>query len=338
MSKASSPLPLRTIVRRFGPAAEVVEVETCEPGRQMPGQVRVRMTARSINPSDLVTISGAYASRTPLPFVPGFEGVGIVEEVGEGVADIAAGDRVMPIGSAGAWQHVKLAEARWCFRVAPDLSDEEAATSYINPMTAWLMLHDRAAAIGPHSRIAVNAAASAIGRIIIRMANRAGAAPVALVRSAARSRPLLDGLRLSAIIETGPGGGTGVAEELRKATDGEGPDLALDAVGGGEGELLALTLKPGGRLIHYGLLSGVPLPHGLPARRPDVGIELFWLRNWIHAADRARIEQAFATVSRLIRDGVATSPIEARYPLEAIRDALRHEGRQGRAGKILLVG
>ena len=336
MSKASSPLPLRAIVRAFGSAEKAVSVEAYEPGHPMPGQVRVRMTARSINPSDLVTISGAYASRTPLPFVPGFEGVGIVEEVGECVADIAAGDRVMPIGSAGTWQHVKLAEARWCFRVAPDLSDEAAATSYINPMTAWLMLHDRAA-IGPGSRIAVNAAASAIGRIIIRMANRAGAAPVALVRSAARSRPLLDGLRLSAIIETGAGGGTGVAEELRKATDGEGLDLALDAVGGAEGELLALTLKPGGRLIHYGLLSGVPLPHGLPARRPEIGIELFWLRNWIHAADRARIEQAFATVSRLIRDGVAASPIEARYPLEAIRDALRHDGRPGRAGKILLV-
>ena len=72
MSKASS--PLRAIVRAFGPAAEVVAVESYEPGRPMPGQVRVRMTARSINPSDLVTISGAYASRTARPFVPGFEG------------------------------------------------------------------------------------------------------------------------------------------------------------------------------------------------------------------------------------------------------------------------
>jgi NADPH:quinone reductase-like Zn-dependent oxidoreductase len=336
MSKVSS--TLRAIVRAFGPAEEAVAIETYEPGRPMAGQVRIRMTARSINPSDLVTISGAYASRTTLPFVPGFEGVGIVEDVGEGVAGIGVGDRVMPIGSAGAWQDIKLAEARWCFRVAPDLSDDEAATSYINPMTAWLMLHDRAAAVGPHSRIAVNAAASAIGRIIICMANRAGAAPVALVRSVSRSRPLLGGLRLSAVIETGANGGSGVAEELRAATDGEGLDLALDAVGGTDGEQLALVLKPGGRLIHYGLLSGVPLPHGLPARRPDIGIELFWLRNWIHAADRTRIEQAFATVSQLIRDGVATSPIEGRYPLEAVRDALRHNGGRGRGGKILLVG
>ena len=63
-----------------------------------------------INPSDLVAISGAYRSRATLPFVPGFEGVGIVESVGPGVQQSLLGHRVLPLGSSGAWQDVKVTE------------------------------------------------------------------------------------------------------------------------------------------------------------------------------------------------------------------------------------
>lgn len=95
---------LRTIVREFGPPEEVVLAEPYEPEPPGPGQVKIRMLMASINPSDLVTISGAYRSRTTLPFVPGFEGVGIVESVGPGVQQSLLRQRVLPLGSSGAWQ------------------------------------------------------------------------------------------------------------------------------------------------------------------------------------------------------------------------------------------
>lgn len=88
---------LRAVVRRFGPAIESVQFESYAPALLKVGELRVKMQFSTINPSDLITISGAYSSRTPLPFVPGFEGVGIVEAGSELV-----GQRVLPLGSAGA--------------------------------------------------------------------------------------------------------------------------------------------------------------------------------------------------------------------------------------------
>lgn len=323
---------IRAIARSFGVAAEVVGTEDYRPDRSDAGQLRIRMTASTINPSDIVTISGAYASRTSLPFVPGFEGVGVVEEAAGEACGLVPGDRVLPIGSAGAWQEVKIAQARWCLPVAPDLTDEEAATSYINPLTAWIMLHERAGLHG-RTRLAVNAANSAIGRIIVRMANALGLEPVALVRREAAAARLA-GLRLAAVIDTTR---PGAMARLREACGGHGPDIALDAVGGKAGGELAAALAPGGHLIHYGLLSGKPLPHDLRLRRPDIRLELFWLRNWVHAASRPALEEALRRTARLVRDGIAATQVEARYPLSAIGEALRHNDRAGRAGKILIM-
>jgi NADPH:quinone reductase-like Zn-dependent oxidoreductase len=319
---------IRAVIHAFGPPAETVQVETCEPPPLGAGMVHVRMTAAAINPSDIVTISGAYATRTRLPFVPGFEGVGVIEAAAPD-AGLAPGDRVLPIGSAGAWQEVKTTEARWCFRVPDHLPDERAATSYINPLTAWVMLTERAA-LAPGTRMVVNAAGSAIGRILIRMANRQGVEPVALVRSAA-ARALLDGLGVAAVLESSSA--DGLAERLRDAAGDRGYDLALDAVGGEEGAALLAALRPGGRMIHYGLLSGRPLPAG----RSDVALEYFWLRNWVHSAGRGRIERGLATVWDLVAAGVADSAIEARYPLTRVTQALLHDGRRGRRGKILII-
>jgi NADPH:quinone reductase-like Zn-dependent oxidoreductase len=319
-------------VRTFGAAPEVVALETYEPGQPAPGHVRVRMTARSVNPSDLLTISGTYSSRTRLPFVPGFEGMGVVEDVGPGVTELRVGDRVLPIGSVGSWQEVKIAPAVWCFPVAAELTDAQAAMSYINPLTAWLMLYERAA-LFPGISLVINAAGSAIGRILIRMANAAGIRPIALVRTDA-SRPLLAGLDLEAAVVAKD---EAVESALREATNGQGVDLALDAVGGASGEALALSLRPEGHFLHYGLLSGRPLPADLPRRRPDVRFELFWLRHWVHTHSRNVIAARLAEVARLVSRGLAATPIEATYPLRNLTEALQHSLRRGRRGKILIT-
>jgi NADPH:quinone reductase-like Zn-dependent oxidoreductase len=289
---------IRALVRRFGPAAEVVEVERCRPAPLPPGHVRVRMRRCGINPSDLLTIAGTYPVRTPLPFVPGFEGVGAVVEVAPDVAGLAPGDRVLPIGSAGAWQDEKVAEAAWCFRVDPALSDDQAATSYVNPLTALLLVDGYAA---PGVRVAVNAGASAMGRTLVRLLERRGVAAVALERD-------------------------------ERVPAGARLDLAFDAVGGVEAEALALALRPGGTLVRYGLLSGVQ-PE---IARTDVAVELFWLRRWVHGAGRPAIEAALARAFALVREGVADSEVAACYPLPAIGEALRHAAAPGRRGKVLL--
>src|SRR5690625_6718234 len=77
-----------------------------------PHEVSVRMIAAAVNPSDAVTVSGAYASRITFPFVPGFEGVGVIERAGPGVPEQMIGRRVLPIGSAGCWAERKRSEER----------------------------------------------------------------------------------------------------------------------------------------------------------------------------------------------------------------------------------
>jgi NADPH:quinone reductase-like Zn-dependent oxidoreductase len=289
------------------------------------------MLAASINPSDLVTISGAYASRTALPFVPGFEGVGVVEETAADAKDLRVGDRVLPLGSTGAWQDVKITEARWCFPVAPALSHEQAATSYINPLTAWLMVRKY---VLPYAqpRVAVNAAASALGNILIRMMNRVCVRPIAIVRRP-DSRGHLTGLHLSGVLCTADGDGL---DALHEATDGHGLAVAFDAVGGPEGGQLAKALAPGGTFVHYGLLSGHPLPYTLGAERRDTRIELFRLRDWVHSVDRPQLQRALDEVFRLVLDGTASTPVASIHTMSDVRRALTLDRSPGRRGKLLL--
>jgi len=92
------------------------------------------MRASPINPSDLIPVTGAYRLQTALPFIPGFEGVGVVADVGEGVDRELIGRRVLPLGTAGCSKSWKTLPAEWCVTVPEDLDDDEAATAYINPL------------------------------------------------------------------------------------------------------------------------------------------------------------------------------------------------------------
>ncbi|WP_029029872.1 zinc-dependent alcohol dehydrogenase family protein [Salinarimonas rosea] len=328
-------MTLTTLVHRFGDPADVVRLETGADPPPGPGAVRVRMRAAAINPSDLLTIRGAYASRTALPFRPGFEGVGTIEALGPGVTGIVPGQRVLPIGTAGAWSQVKTADAAWCFPVPDTLDDHAAATSYVNPLTAILMLREHVRP-RPGMRIGIDAAGSAIGGMLVRLAAAAGARVTAIVRHAP-GPALLGDLPAAEVVVLPESDADDAHCALRDALAGGGLDAALDAVGGAHGTALAHALAPGGLLVHYGLLSGRPLPPDLQRRRPDIRLVLFHLRAYVHAAPRATIASALAEAFRLVADGTAASPIETVYPLTQIADALRHAERPGRRGKILLA-
>lgn len=326
---------LRSIVRAFGPATEAVTSDEYLSPAPGPDQVHVRMSLATIHPSDLVTISGAYASRTPLPFVPGFEGVGVIESVGTEVRDLTAGQRVLPLGSAGAWQDVKTTEARWCFPVRAELTDEQAGTAYINPLTAAMMV--RGHAPRAPAPVVINAAGSTISRMLIRLLNQAGHRPIAVIRHPA-ARTLLADLDLTAVLctdELRPQDG-GLPAALRDVTSGHGVAVAWDAVGGSEGAALFHALAPTGTLVHYGLLSGRPLPANLNTERPNARIVLFRLRDWVHTAGRPALAGALDEAFRLVLDGTAASAVAAVYPLSEVRAALEFDATAHRHGKVLL--
>ncbi|KAJ4245516.1 hypothetical protein NW762_014025 [Fusarium torreyae] len=287
----------------------------------------------SINPSDLVTISGAYGPRTLLPFVPGFEGIGVIESAGNGVGGSRVGQRVLPLGSTGAWQNMKVTKEKLCFTVPRDLTDQQAAIAYINPLTAQRLVQKCVPKI-QGAAVAVNATTGAIDQMIIRMLNKMGIKPIALVRRSNARDDLISQFDLSAVLCTSDE--VRLTQKLYELTGGRGLAVAFYAVGGEEGDDIVLALCPGGTLVHYGLLSGRLLSYQLFKERPDAKIELFRLRDWVHSAAHDEIRRALDKFFELIRDDTATSKVADVFSLSDIQQALACEATRGRKGKVLL--
>lgn len=317
----------RTVLaREFGPPLEVLNLETVAPSVPAAGHVAVRMLASPINPSDLIPVTGAYRSRTALPVVPGFEGVGVISAVHPGEDATLIGRRVLPVGSAGGWQTVKECPVDWCIPVPEEVSEEQAATAYINPLTALRMVEIHA--VAPHVRTAVvNAGGSAIAQVLVRLLRGRGIRTIGLCR---QPGSVADASLFDALIPTAGGGW-----EARLARLGP-VDLAFDCVGGAEGAALAGLLRHGGTLVHYGLLSGRPLPPSLWHHRPDLVIDLFRLRGWVHTVGRAELFAAFDGVFELVRTGVVRTRVQERLPLAEFRAGLWLAVEHSSRGKVLL--
>ena len=133
---------MRAIVyERFGEPADVLsvrDVPVAEPG---PGEVRVRMIASPINPSDLLSIRGVYPALPQLPATPGFEGVGTVEAAGRGLLPrFFLGKRVVVINrDRGNWCEKTVVPARQVIPISASLPIEQAAMFFVNPMAAYVM-------------------------------------------------------------------------------------------------------------------------------------------------------------------------------------------------------
>ncbi|MBY3235346.1 zinc-dependent alcohol dehydrogenase family protein [Rhizobium laguerreae] len=319
------------VVRQFGPAQDVVELERAALLPLRRDQIRVRLLARSINPSDIITISGAYAGRTTLPFIPGFEAFGVVEQCGEEVHGLSPGTRVLPVRSAGGWQEFKDTDPGWCLRVPDELTDFEAATSYVNPMTAWLMLHKKIG-LRPGMRIAINAAASSIGAILIGLANAAGVEPVAIVRSEGSLERLRG--RVEAVIIDREESESDLAAGLAGR---HGLDAALDCVGGARASILADALKPGGHFVHYGLLSGQGIPASFWTSHPDIAFSYCHLREWVHSEAMSDVQSAYSELAAQIASKVITTEVREVFPLEKVSEALRSAVPFRTGGKVLLA-
>ena len=224
----------------FGPPAEALQLDDLPEEMPGPGQVRLRLTHRPINPSDLLTISGHYGRLPRLPAVAGLEGVGRVAALGEGVTGWRVGDRAIPLGAGGTWRESVTVAAAQLLPVPDAVSDETAAQFVVNPVTAWVMLEEELA-LRPGDWLAQTAAGSALGRLVIQLAQLRGYHTVNFVRRPEQVAELL-ALGADAVFCTDE---ADVAGRVRALTDGRGVAGALDAVGGETGALALRCLRPG---------------------------------------------------------------------------------------------
>src|SRR5262245_31624912 len=174
------------VFNEYGDPAQVLQVRDVpvpQPGRE---QVRVRMLASPINPSDLLYVRGVYPAKAAMPATPGFEGVGVIDAVGPGLMKIVRGlrpgRRVVAINNvSGNWQEYAVIPARQAIPVPHWLTDEQAATFFVNPASALVMVR-YVLKVPKGAWLLQTAAGSALGRMVIRLGKRFGFRTINVVR------------------------------------------------------------------------------------------------------------------------------------------------------------
>jgi NADPH2:quinone reductase len=318
----------------FGNPAEVLRVEEVERPAPGAGQVLVRMRARPINPSDVLTVRGLYGSLPVLPATPGLEGMGEVAELGEGVTHLRAGQRVIPLGVAGTWQEFIVAPAAQLIPVPDSVGDRTAAQFVVNPLTAWIMTVEELD-LQPGEWLLQTAAGSTLGRVVLQIAKQHGFKTINVVRRREQAEEL-KALGADEVICTDE---EDIPERVKEITGREGLHKAIDAVGGETGAAVVRALGRGGVMLVYGLLSGQPMPiDGGRMIFNTSTVRGFWLGDWMRTAPPERQHAVTTEMLRSMSSDEIVPPVEAEYPLAEVHAAVAHSERPGRSGKVLLVG
>src|SRR5438477_1226460 len=164
-----------------GNPAEVLRIEKQPWPVCRPDEAVVEMRAAPINPADLNQIEGKYPVRAELPATPGFEGAGVVVQIGANVREVAIGSLVIVPHNLGTWREVLATAAGELVVVPPEIGSEQAAMLKINPLTAWRLLHGYVD-LKQGDWVIQNAANSAAGRAVIQLSRELGFRTVSVVR------------------------------------------------------------------------------------------------------------------------------------------------------------
>ena len=317
------------VYETHGNPADVIHVESRPWPTPALGEVIVKMRAAPINPADLNQIEGKYPVRAELPATPGFEGAGIVAEVGPNVTNVAVGALVILPHNVGTWRDAVAVKAGELVVVPAGIEPVHAAMLKINPMTAWRLLHDYVD-LARGDWLIQNAANSAAGRAVIQIARELGYKTVNVVR---RSE-LVDELRADGgdvvLVDS-----ENLRHEVADAIGGAPIHLGLNAVGGESALRLANCLAPGATLVTYGAMSLQPLkiPNGLLIFK-DLRFRGIWINKWYDNATPAQRMEAFQHLFEMAKRLLQTK-VEKAYPLSEAKTAVAHAARGQRSGKII---
>jgi len=324
--------------RRFGEPREVLaleEVPSPEPG---PGEVKVRLEARAIHPSDLQNVRGQYGRPPPLPATPGNDAAGVVVSTGEGVQGLAPGQRVMLLlgatGGRGTWMDEVNVPSGRLVPTPAALSDAQAGALWVNYLSLWVMLEE-VLALKPGQVLVQTAAGSQLGRAVMEHAAWKGLTVVNVVRRAEQAAELRAGGASQVVVFPGEDLGRAVRQ-----VSGRGADAAIDAVGGETGAAVLSALASGATCLVYGALDAgrpVPVEPG-PFLFRELRLQGFWLTRWLQSAGEERIRRGVAAVLEGVESGHYRPAVERVYPLSQLIAAVEHAERPGRRGSVVLGG
>jgi len=321
---------LAAVYERHGNPADVLHVESRPWPTPAQGEAIVKMRAAPINPADLNQIEGKYPIRSELPAIPGFEGAGIVVDLGANVTSVAAGALVVLPHNVGTWREAVAVKADQLVAVPTGIEPVHAAMLKINPMTAWRLLHDYVNLQKGHWLIQ-NAANSAAARAVIQIAHELGYKSVNVVRRA----ELIDELHAEGgdvvVVD-----GENLRDEVKAETSGAPIRLGLNAVGGDSALRLANCLASGSTMVTYGAMSLQPLkiPNGLLIFK-DLRFRGIWINKWYDNATKQERMEAFQPLFEMAKRGLLKTKVEKAYPLSEAKAAVTHAAQGKRSGKII---
>jgi len=324
------------VYERHGNPAEVLQIKTEPWPKAAAGEAVVQMRAAPVNPADINSIEGKYPARREVPAVPGFEGAGIVVEVGDNVSTVAKGALVILPHNIGTWREAVAVKASELVVVPPEIEPAHAATLKINPLTAWRLLHGYVD-LKRGDWVIQNAANSGAGRAVIQIAHELGFKTVNVVRR----EELIDELRAEGgdvvLVDGESPSRTGtLRDEVKDATNGAPIRLGLNSVGGDSALRVANCLAFGGTLVSFGAMSLQPLkvPTGLFIFK-DLRFRGIWINHWYDDATMKERMAAFNPIFEMAKRGLLRTPIEKSYAIDDARTAIAHAMHDKRSGKII---
>ena len=305
------------------------DLPTREPGA---GEVRIAIRAASLNFPDLLIVLGKYQFKPPLPFVPGAEFSGIVEAVGEGVGHLRPGMPVAALAGTGGFGTHAIVNASRVLPLPPGFALEDAAAFAFTYGTSHHALVDRAQ-LKAGETVLVLGAAGGVGTAALQIAKAAGARVIAAA-STDEKCALCRELGADATINYGT---QNLREALKALTQGKGPDVVYDPVGGDLAEPAFRSIAWRGRYLVIGFAGGgIPaLPWNLALLKGASVVGVFW-GDFVQREPQASAA-ALGQLAQWYAQGLIKPVIDQRLPMSELKAAYTRMGSRQVRGLLLLV-
>jgi NADPH2:quinone reductase len=313
---------------------EVLRWEDDDPGKPEAGEALVRHEAVGLNFIDVYHRTGLYPLPS-LPAVPGLEGAGIVEDIGEGVSEVAVGDRVAYAAvPPGAYAEIRRIPAHRLVKLPESIPSRQGAAMMLQGMTARYLLKG-CYEVKKGDVILIHAAAGGVGSIVCQWAKHLGATVIGtagspekaeLARANGCDHPILYG-------------DEDFAAKTRQITDGKGVDVVYDSVGQATFMKSLDCLRPMGMLVSFGQASGSVPPVDLSVLAAKGSLFLTRPSLMTYTAEREDLLVHAQDLFKVVLSGAVKIEVKQTYPLAETARAHRDlEARKTTGSTILIPG
>lgn len=297
-----------------------------------PGEVLLEIHAASLNFPDLLIVQNKYQMKPALPFVPGSEYAGTVQAVGDGVTHLKVGQAVACLSGTGGFATHTLAPAALCLPLPPGMPMVDAAAFIMIYATSHHALVDRAQ-LKAGETVLILGAAGGVGSSAIQIAKACGARVIAAA-STDEKCALCQSIGADATINYST---SNLRDAVKALTDGKGPDVIYDPVGGDFSEAAFRSIAWRGRYLVVGFAAGpIPaLPLNLALLKGASIVGVFW-GEFAKREPRANAAM-MAELAQWYGQGKIKPVIDRTMPMSELKAAYAHMGSRGVKGKLVMV-